>query len=143
MKTHKRLYEKLCSEENLILAYEKAKKGKSKKDSIIEFNKNIDENLNKLQKELIELSYNPNPLRRFIVRDPKTRTIHVSAFKDRIVHHMIVNILEPIFEKIFIYDSYASRKDKGAHAAVARFDNFKRKVSQNGRVVRGGANVKN
>lgn len=71
------------------------------------------------------------------MRDPKTRTIHASKFRDRVIHHALVNVLEPIFEKIFIYDSYASRKNKGAHVAIKRFDEFKRKVSQNGLVIRG------
>ena len=139
MKTYKNLYNKLCTTENLNLAYEKARKGKSQKDSVIEFDKNIKENLEQLQKELINFTYQPKPLKKFIVRDPKTRTIHASAFRDRIVHHMLVNILEPIFEKIFIYDSFASRKDKGTHLAIARFDKFKRKVSLNGCAAQGGA----
>ena len=138
MKTHKNLYKQLCSIENLELAYENAKKGKSKKQAVIEFDKNKEENLIELHKELVNLTYQPRSLKRFIVRDPKTRTIHASAFRDRIVHHMLVNILEPIFEKIFIYDSYASRKDKGTHIAIARFDEFKRKVSQNGTIMGGG-----
>ena len=83
------------------------------------------------------MKYHPKSLKRFIVRDPKTRTIHASDFRDRIVHHLIVAALELIFEGIFIYDSYASRKNKGVHAAVARFEQFMRKVSQNGRVIRG------
>lgn len=142
MKTYKNLYETLCSTENLHLAYSKAKQGKSKKSSVIEFDKDIATNLLKLQEELLSFTYQPKPLKRFIVRDPKTRTIHASTFRDRIVHHMLVNILEPIFEKIFIYDSYASRKDKGAHVAIARFDKFKLKVSQNGLILRGGGVAK-
>ena len=143
MKTYKNLYKQLCSTENLYLAYLKARKGKSKKQAVIEFDKNVNENLKQLQKELIELTYEPQPLKRFIVRDPKIRTIHASAFRDRVVHHMLVNILDPIFEKIFIFDSYASRKEKGTHMAIRRFDTFKGKVSQNGRAVRGGGRDKN
>ena len=136
MKTHKSLYAKLCSYDNLISAYKKARRGKSKKLAVIEFDKNTKENLEALQKELIEMTYTPLPLKRFIVRDPKTRTIHASAFRDRIVHHMLVNVLEPILEKIFIFDSYASRKGKGIHSAIKRFDQFKRKVSRSGRLIR-------
>jgi retron-type reverse transcriptase len=74
-------------------------------------------------------------LHKFVVRDPKTRTIHSSAFRDRVVYHALVNILEPIFEKIFIHHSYASRIDKGTHNAVKTFDKFKRKVSKNGQLI--------
>lgn len=142
MKRYKNLYKQLCTSKSLEIAYQKARKGKSSKQSVIEFDKNVQENLEQLQKELVEMSYKPKPLKRFVVRDPKTRTIHASAFRDRIVHHLLVAMLEPIFEKIFICDSYASRKDKGVHSAVARFEQFMRKVSQNGRAVRGGANAK-
>jgi len=55
-----------------------------------------------------------------------------------VVYHALVNILEPIFEKIFIHDSYASRKNKGTHNAIARFDKFKRGVSRNGALVKDG-----
>ena len=132
-----------------MLAYQKARMGKSKKDSVIAFEKDLDKNIKKLQSELISLTYRPQSLKRFIVRDPKTRTIHSSAFRDRVVHHAIINIIGPIFEKRFIYDSYASIVNKGTHPAVKRFDYFKRKVSQNGKVIPssrlggGGAGAKN
>ncbi len=113
MKTYKNLYVKICSKENLIQAYQKARIGKSKNASIIEFEKNLDTNLNKLREELITLTYKPIELRRFVIRDPKTRVIHASAFCDRVVHHAIINIIGPIYGKIFIYDSYASRIGKG------------------------------
>lgn len=137
MKTYKNLYKKLYSFENLILAYKKARKGKTKKNYVIEFEKNLNKNLRNLQQELIKKTYNPKPLKKFVIRDPKTRKIYKSVFRDRIVHHAIINILEPIFEKIFVYDSYASRKNKGQHKALQRFDYFKRKVSNNGKKLDG------
>lgn len=136
MKTHKKLYAKLCLPHNLYLAYQKARKGKSKKDSTKEFDRDLEVNLKKLEEELKTFSYNPRPLKRFIVRDPKTRIIHASAFRDRVVHHALINLLGPIYEKIFIYDSYASRKNKGTHNALLRFNEFQRKVSQNGLVIK-------
>ena len=110
MKTYKNLYKKLCSTESLVSAYTKAKRGKAKKQAFIEFDKNAEQNLKQLQEELINMTYNTRSLKRFIVRDPKTRTIHASAFRDRIVHHILVNILEPMFERKFISDSYASKR---------------------------------
>ncbi|HLC73324.1 MAG TPA: reverse transcriptase domain-containing protein [Candidatus Nanoarchaeia archaeon] len=140
MITYNNIYEKICSWDNLLLAFRKARKRKSKKFYVLEFEKNLKENLRSLQKSLVEQTYQPKPLKGFIIRDPKTRSIHASAFLDRIVHHSIVNILEPIFEKIFIYDSYASRKDKGAHWAVERLKDFMRKVSINGKLVKNALN---
>ncbi|MBI2452553.1 hypothetical protein HYV50_05790 [Candidatus Pacearchaeota archaeon] len=137
MKTYNNLYKKLCSLENLNIAWQKARKGKTKKFYVIEFEKNLEENLKKLQFELENKIYFPQPLKKFIIRDPKTRKIYSSVFRDRIIHHAIVNILEPIFEPIFIFDSYASRKNKGHHKALKRFDYFKRKVSLNGKKLKG------
>ena len=136
MKTYKNLYKKLCSLENLELAFKKARKRKTKKYYVQEFEKDLKEELNTLHNELTTLTYKPKPLRKFIIRDPKTRKIHISNFRDRIIHHALVNILEPIFEKIFIYDSYASRKNKGTHKAVERLYHFIRKVSNNGKLVK-------
>src|SRR3989344_2979950 len=140
MKTYNRLYERLYSYENLYLAYQKARKEKTKKQYVLDFEAYLEGNLIRLKKDLQTFDYKPNKLKKFIVRDPKTRTIHASAFRDRVVHHALVNVLEPIFEKVFIHDSYASRKDKGTHPAVARFLYFMRKVSRNGRCVKNSWN---
>ncbi len=131
MKTYKNLYQKLCSEENLALAFRKARKRKSLKPYVIEFEKNLEENLQSLRTELLLNSYQPKPLRTFIIREPKVRKIRKSYFVDRIVHHAICNILGPIFEKRFISDSFANRIGKGSLNALKRFDKFKRKVSKN------------
>ncbi|MBI2148154.1 hypothetical protein HYU23_00590 [Candidatus Woesearchaeota archaeon] len=136
MKTYNNLYKFICSYENLKLAFEKAKKNKTNKDYVIKFKENLEEELRNLQKELELLTYKPRELKRFIVRDPKTRVIHASAFRDRVVYHALINIIEPIFEKVFIYDSYASRVNKGTLNGVIRFDKFKRKISNNGRTIR-------
>ncbi|MBI2547277.1 MAG: hypothetical protein HYW23_02415 [Candidatus Aenigmarchaeota archaeon] len=136
MKTYNNLFDKLCSFENLRLAFKKAKKGKSKKWYVQEFESNLDDELTKLKQELKTQTYKPRTLKRFIVRDPKTRVIHASAFRDRVIHHAICNLIEPIFEKIFIHDTYANRKNKGVHAGLKRFDEFKRKVANNGRLTR-------
>ncbi len=125
------LFSKLCSYENLELAFKRARKGKTLKPYIIEFEKDLKQNLLDLRIELLFHAYRPKPLKTFIVRDPKTRKISKSEFRDRIIHHAICNILEPIYEKIFIHDSYANRKGKGTLAAIKRFDEFKRKVSRN------------
>ncbi len=136
MKTHKHLYKELYSKENLILAFKKARKGKSKKAYVINFESSLENNIKSLQYDLKNNLYRPHKLKKFIIRDPKTRTIHASIFRDRIVHHAIINILQPILENKFIYDSFAGRKDKGTHQAVKRFEYFLRKVSANGRKIK-------
>ena len=131
MKTHNNLYSKIISQENLILAWQKARKGKTKKKYVIEFEKDLELNLLELREELLKQEYFPKPLVTFILRDPKTRKISKSDFRDRIVHHAVVNVLEPIFDKTFIYDSCANRKGKGTTFALQRFELFRRKVTKN------------
>ena len=125
------LFAELCSYENLEIAFRKARKRKTLKRYVIEFEKNLHPNLIDLRNELVFHTYKPKPLKTFIVRDPKTRKISKSHFRDRIVHHALCNLIEPIFDKSFIFDSYANRINKGAHKAIQRFDYFKRKVSKN------------
>lgn len=131
VKTYKNLYTLLCSYDNLLLAFKKAKKRKSRKPYVLEFEANLENNLKQLQTELLLETYTPAPLKTFIIHDPKTRKISKSHFRDRIVHHTICNIIEPIFQRTFIYDSFANQKGKGTHSALKRFDYFKRKASKN------------
>lgn len=128
------LWKELCSYENLYLAYKKARKHKTTKQYVIEFEKNLEDNLLLLRSELLLHCYKPKALVNFIIHDPKTRKISKSDFRDRIIHHALCNIIEPIFDSRFIYDSYANRKGKGTLKAVQRFDYFKRKVSRNNTV---------
>ncbi len=137
MKTYKNLYGKICSLDNLRSAFKKAKKGKPQMGYVKEFEAGLETNLLRLKHGLEDRAYEPEPLRLFVVRDPKTRLISAPHFRDRVVHHALCNIIEPIFDKTFIHDSYASRKGKGTHAALRRLDKFKRSVSCNGRLVNG------
>ncbi len=131
MKTYKNLYPKIYDFNNLLLAYQKARKGKTKKPYVIEFEKDLEQNLTDLRIELLMLTYKHSPLQTFILRDPKTRKISKSDFRDRIIHHALVNILEPIFDKSFIYDSCANRKGKGTSFTIKRFEIFRRKITKN------------
>ena len=128
------VYEELCSYENLETAFNRARRGKTLKDYVIEFEAKLKENLLQLRTELLLQTYQPQPLKTFILRDPKTRKISKSAFRDRVIHHAICNIIESVFDKRFIHDSFANRLRKGTLNAVKRFDEFKRKVSQNNTV---------
>ena len=125
------LFSSLCSYENLESAFMKARTGKTLKLYVIKFENELKQNLLALRNELTFHTYRPKPLETFIIRDPKTRKISKSDFRDRIIHHALCNIIEPLFDKQFIYDSYANRLGKGTFKAIERFDFFKRKVSKN------------
>lgn len=127
----KDLYSQIYEWKNLVLAWKNARKRKTKKRYVKRFEANLRENLLKLQQELISKTYKPAPLKNFILRDPKTRKISKSIFRDRVVHHAICNIIVPIFQKGFIFDSHANQIGKGTHKTLERFDKFKRKVSKN------------
>lgn len=131
MKTCSNLWSKLCSFDNLFLAYKKARKHKTQKPYTILFEKELLANLFALQSELEKDTYKPRPLITFTIRDPKTRKISKSDFRDRIIHHALCNIIEPIFDNTFIYDSYANRLGKGTLKAVKRFVQFNDIVSKN------------
>jgi hypothetical protein len=128
VETYTDLYTRLYSYDNLELAWRKARKGKTLKEYVIDFESDLENNLMHLKHELETLTYAPAPLKTFIVRDPKIRRISASHFRDRVVHHAVCNIIEPIFEKDFIYDSFANQKGKGAHLAIKRLESFIRKV---------------
>lgn len=127
----KEIYEQIISLKNLHTAYKNTRKGKTKKFYVKEFEENLFYNLYILYIQLIGQTYKPFPLKTFILRDPKTRKISKSAFRDRIVHHAVIKIIEPLFEKYFIYDSCANRISKGNIFALKRFDLFKRRITNN------------
>lgn len=91
-----------------------------------------------LKYELETFTYSPAPLTTFIIRDPKIRRISASHFRDRVVHHALCNVIAPIFEKDFIYDSFANQKGKGTHLAIKRIEKFMRKVRLRREIQEGG-----
>ena len=79
----------------------------------------------KLERELQAGTYRPGGYVEIRVEDPKPRIVSAAPFRDRVVHHALCAVIEPIFERGFIFDSYANRVDKGTHAAVARYERFR------------------
>jgi len=92
---------------------------------------NLEENLIILQNELIYHTYKPSRYREFYIKEPKERLILALPFRDRVVHQAICFVITPIFEKSFIYDSYACRKNKGTLAGVKRCTYFLNKEVNN------------
>ncbi len=116
---------------NLTLAWRNARKGKTSIPEVMAFDENIEKNLLSLHNELVAKTYKPLPLSTFVLRDPKTRVISKSDFRDRVIHHTLVNVIGNMFEKTFIYDSCANQKNKGTSLAIKRFRTFQRKVTLN------------
>jgi len=128
MKRHGNLYNQIASKENIYLAYKKARKGKGWQNTVKRFEENLDENINKIHESLINKTFKTSSYKIKVIREPKERLIYRLPFNpDRIVQHALMNIVEPIWNNLFVYDSYACRIGKGIHAGSRRTMEFARK----------------
>lgn len=118
MKRKDNLFEQITDFNNLRTAYLKALKGKRFSNTALIFDLKADENLYRMKTVLEKNAYKIGNYRQFKIYDPKERVITAASFDDRIVHHSIMNILEAVFERQFIFHTYACRKQKGTHKAV-------------------------
>jgi retron-type reverse transcriptase len=112
---------------NIYLAYRKAARGKRGHPNVAEFEYELEDNLIRLQSELKQRSYQPGNYCSFYIHEPKRRLISAAPFRDRVVHHALCNVIEPLFEASFIDDSYANRIGKGTHRALNRCQQFARR----------------
>jgi len=127
MKSYGHPWPQLCSFENLYLAWRKARKGKTRKAQVIAFERDVEDNLLRLLDELDAGVYEPGEHTNFYVYEGKRRKISAAPFRDRVVHHALCNVIEPIFDRRFIHDSYACRAGKGTHRALDRCTHFARR----------------
>lgn len=118
---------------NIYRAYINCRKRKNRTCNAQKFKLHFSRNIVNLTRALQEKRYYPGRSICFVVRNPKPREVFAADFKDRIVHHLLVEELEKYWEKVFIYDSYACRKGKGNLAAVERVEHFMRSASENGK----------
>jgi retron-type reverse transcriptase len=126
MKSHSGLFETIVSFKNLLNAAHKAQKGKRTNEDTARFNVNLEKELWTLHRQLEDRTYRPGSYQAFYIHEPKRRMISAAPYRDRVVHHALCNVIEPLFEKTFIFDSYANRKGKGTHKAVLRYQAFSR-----------------
>jgi len=126
-KTYKHLYPQISSFEAVYRAWRQARRGKRYTAAAASFERNLDVELLTLHQELAAEMWQPGGFRSFTVHEPKRRKISAAPFRDRVVHHALINMLEPIYERTFIDDSYANRKGKGTHAALDRCTHYMRR----------------
>jgi retron-type reverse transcriptase len=117
--------------EDIFQAYYDARKNKRNSNSSLEFEIEYEKNLVKLFWEINQRSYKPKPYSAFIIKKPVKREVFASQFRDRVVHHLIFNYLNPIFDSLFINDSYSCRLGKGTSYGIKRADYFIKSCSQN------------
>jgi retron-type reverse transcriptase len=127
MKRFGNLFDKIWTFDNLLAAFYKARIGKRKNPNVAAFEVNLEWELLRLSEELRTGTYRPGPYRTFFIHDPKKRMISAAPFRDRVVHHALCNVIEPLFEPTLIADTYANRQGKGTHAGIRRCQQFARR----------------
>lgn len=125
------LYQQVISIEHLFQSWNEFKIGKRNRKDVALFERALEDNLFNLYSELKNKTYKHRLYTAFNIYDPKFRHIHKAIVRDRIVHHALTSVIEPIFDRTFIYDSYSCRTNKGIHKAAKRLFSFIRKVSKN------------
>ncbi|PDW03740.1 reverse transcriptase/maturase family protein [Candidatus Viridilinea mediisalina] len=126
-KTFRHLYDQIHDFTHLFEAYRRARRGKRRRPDVAAFEFRFEDELLCLSEELRDETYRPGAYRRFYaVENGKRRIISAAPFRDRVVHHALCALIEPIWEARFIYDSYASRPARGTHAALTRAQHFAR-----------------
>src|SRR3989344_6933415 len=125
------LYRNLITKPNIFRGYKEFRRGKKDKKDVIQFEENLSHNLLELHRNLLGKTYKPGSYTGFYVRDPKIRLIHKATVVDRVVHHIVSDQLERVFDPTYIAHSYSCRKDKGTHRGVLAFQKMAIKASKN------------
>lgn len=135
MKRYDGIWEQIVDFEVLLHAYEDARKKRHFQHEIMGVGSHIEETISDMVLELNCGTWRPHAYYDFESRrEVKRRVINAPSFRDRILHRAIVDAVRPLFERKFIYDSYASMAGKGTHAAVKRLQHFLRSAANGGRV---------
>lgn len=132
MKIYKNIFSKIISLENLFLAWGEFKRDKRKKKDVLEFEWNLEENIFQLEQELKLKTYKHSSYSSFYIHDPKQRHIFKASVRDRVLHHAVFSVLNPIFELTYIPNSFSCRIGKGTHKGVKVLNKMLNKVSGNG-----------
>lgn len=114
----------MYSFKEIYQAYLECRKSKRNSINAIKFEVNLLDNLWEIYEAINSFTYKPKRYIYFLTSSPKLREVFASDFRDRVVHHLLVRDLVPIFEPLFIYDSYSCRKNRGIHLAISRLKRF-------------------
>lgn len=131
MKIYKDLYWQIISPQNLFRAWEVFKSDKRNKVDVLEFELELEKNIFDLYRDLRNETYKHGPYKGFWIQDPKVRRIHKATVRDRVLHHAVFNVLNPIFEPTFIANSFSCRVGKGTHKGMRQVAKMVRSVSHN------------
>ncbi len=119
------MFERIANFQALCEAAQRAAKGKRRKPGVAGFLANLERNVLRLERELLDGTWRPGSYTVIEVRDPKPRRVSAAPFRDRVVHHALCAVVEPVLARGFIPDSYANRVGKGTHKAIARYEQYR------------------
>lgn len=131
MKVFKDIFESIVTPERLFSAWDEFRRGKEKRQDVLQFAWRLEENIFVLSRDLRSGRYRHGPYSGFTIHDPKRRSIHKATVRDRIVHHAVFKALNPVFEPTFIPNSFSCRVGRGTHKSVETLYAILRKVSRN------------
>ncbi len=121
------LFDQIITIENMELAYERASLGKRSRTDVIAFREHLQDNLRRLSIEVCDGIVRLGRCNQFVIHDPKRRVITAPCFEERVLHHAMMNVCEPVFDRWLIADSYACRRGKGRIAALRRAQHYSRR----------------
>jgi retron-type reverse transcriptase len=127
MKRYLNLFSVVASFDNLLLAARKAARCKRKSPGLLDFFAHFEDEVWLLHDTLQDRTWRPGGYHTFIITSPKQRLISAAPFRDRVVHHALINVIGPLLERSMIDDSYANRAGKGTHRAIARYQHYLRR----------------
>ena len=116
---------------DLFKAYFDARRNKRNTCNALEFEINYERKIFDLYYDLKNNTYELSRSIAFIVNQPVKREVIATSFRDRVIHHLIFNYINPIFEPEFINDSYSCRKKRGTSYGIKRVQHFIRSCSNN------------
>ncbi len=118
------LFDRLHEFHNLVAAAREARAGKRYRPDVLRFEFTLEDELHRLGRRIREETWTPAPHRHFRILDPKPRWISAAPYGDRVVHHALCRVIEPVLDRRYIFDSWANRRGKGTHRAVLRYQRF-------------------
>ena len=129
MQPHANLWPRIVTFDNLLRAWRRARQGKGDRREVARFALNLERELFTLRAELEAGNYLPGPYRQFTIYERKPRLISAAPFRDRVVHHALMNVVEPLLDPTFIPHSFACRKGYGVHRAVNYYQHAARRYA--------------
>ncbi len=127
MKRAGNLWPRVTAFDNIVQAAREASRNKRYRRDVARFNLDLETNVLSIQRQLRDRTYRPGPYRTFTILEPKPRLISAAPFYDRVVHHALCRVVEPVLDRSFIHHSYACRRGKGNHRALGQFVSWSRR----------------